>query len=63
MRDDLIEDVEWLASNGIPPDQWPERLGTTTTALARRLYRYGRPDLARPVEVLRKRDWRKKVAA
>lgn len=46
-RADLVEDVEWMLDGGDTPTQILTRLATTPTAIARRLYRAGRPDLAR----------------
>lgn len=53
----------------LPPEKWAADLGMADTALARRLYRYGRPDLARKVQRLIKREdkrpsakYRKKIA-
>lgn len=35
---------------GMPPEKWAPEVGTTVSALARRMYRAGRPDLARPLQ-------------
>lgn len=48
----VCEDVEWLASAGTPASEWPYRLDTTLASLAKHLYRYGKPELARRVERL-----------
>jgi hypothetical protein len=56
-RQRLLADVEYLASTGLSPQKWAADLGMTTAALARRLYRYGREDLARQVEKQRQRDY------
>jgi hypothetical protein len=62
----FVEDVAVLVSSGADASTWPERLGSTPAAIARRLQRQGRHDLARPVESLISRErWaqRKGVAA
>ena len=48
----MIEDVEWLLSDGVDPEQVAARVGSNVQAIARRLYRAGRHDLARPFERL-----------
>ena len=53
-RADLVEDVEFLLQHGADLDEVSKRLGRSVGALARGLYRAGRPDLARPFERLRK---------
>lgn len=61
-RQDVVGYVEYLRDTlGLEPEKWVADLGTTSVALARRLYRAGRPDLARLVE--RINYYRKKVAA
>ena len=62
-RQRLICDVEHLASTGLPPQKWAADLGMSTAALARRLYRYGRDDLARQVEKHRQRDYQAEMRA
>ncbi|WP_166345002.1 hypothetical protein [Phytoactinopolyspora limicola] len=51
-----VADLEWLVQTGESPEQWPTRLGTTAAALAKALYRHGRPDLARKVDRIAKRE-------
>ena len=47
----FIEDVEWLLETRTPLWTIPRRLGSNSPdAVARRLYRYGRRDLARLFE-------------
>jgi hypothetical protein len=48
-RIELVENVEFLLSNGIRGDALVAQLGTTQGALNQRLYRIGRKDLARAV--------------
>jgi hypothetical protein len=62
-RERLLADVEHLASTGLSPREWAADLDTTPAALARRLYRYGREDLARPVEKQRQRDYQAELRA
>lgn len=57
-RAELVAYIEQLRMTGLPPESWAKDLGTTNSALARRLYRAGRPDLAREVERLRQRAYR-----
>lgn len=45
-RGQLVEDIELVAASGAPWDAAAARLGTTRTALDRRLHRLGRHDLA-----------------
>lgn len=44
--EELIEDVEWMAKTRETPERMATRIGSTVEAVARRLYRAGRPDLA-----------------
>lgn len=57
----VCEDVEWLESTGAHESEWAGRLGTTAASLAKHLYRYGKPELARRVERLYRAE-RKAVA-
>ena len=58
---DLVEELQLLANEA--PERAAQRLGTNTAALARRLYRAGRPDLARPFSAAQKRQASRKAAA
>ncbi|MFA5898120.1 MAG: hypothetical protein WC829_03290 [Hyphomicrobium sp.] len=42
---DLVEEVEWLLSFGIHPDQIAQAIGKKTASIERALYRQGRADL------------------
>ena len=44
---EFVEDVEWLLDSGCGWAEISNRLDLGPKAIARRLYRYGRPDLAR----------------
>lgn len=46
-RRHVVEAIEAMMVVGLPPEKWCAELGTTPAALERRLYRSGRPDLAR----------------
>lgn len=46
-RHELIEDVEWMLVCGEHPSRICARLGMSAAAVERRMYRAGRPDLAR----------------
>lgn len=48
----MVADAEALRAGGVPPEQWPERIGATAEAIRRALYRAGRTDLARPISAL-----------
>jgi hypothetical protein len=52
-RADLIDDVETL--RGVDPETAARRIAKKPEAIARGLYRAGRPDLARPFEAAAKR--------
>lgn len=47
---DVVEEVEWLLGGGVHPDIAARQLNTNRAALARRLTRYGRHDLAKRFE-------------
>ena len=58
----MVERVEdWFACYG--PDQAAERYPDSAAAVARQMYRLGRPDLARPFERVAGRERRAKAAA
>lgn len=64
-RQEVATYVEYLRDSlGLDPEKWAAEMGTSETALARRLYRAGRPDLARPLERINKqnRDARRMAA-
>lgn len=58
----LIEDLEWLLEQGESHANIAERLGSSPTALARRLHRAGRHDLARPFGRLANAERRRECA-
>lgn len=47
-REYLISEVEWLLAANMHPAHVAKALNLSLYALERRLYRYGRNDLARP---------------
>lgn len=55
-----VEDIEWLLEAGESTHQVAARLGVTRNAVARRLGRYGRHDLAARFE--RINDWNEVAA-
>lgn len=55
-----MADVEWLLKTGESPEMIPARLGTTTPALARWLYRIGRPDLGHIWSAMARREARRR---
>ena len=57
-RADFIEDIEWMLGNGESHAAIVERIGPSATAIARRLYRAERPDLAAAFERLYKQSRR-----
>lgn len=63
-RQDVAGYVEYLRDClGLEPEKWVAEMGTTSFALARRLYRAGRPDLARPVERINKQIRKRRRSA
>lgn len=63
-RLEVVAHVEYLRDElDLPPEKWAADLGTTTTALARRLYRAGRADLASPLERINKQNRSTRKAA
>ena len=56
----FIEDIQWINAS---PQETARRLHTTTSAIARRLYRYGMPEEARKYQNATGRDYRQKAAA
>lgn len=55
----VVEDVEWFVECGESPEQWAVRLGMTAAGVAKALYRAGRPDLARQVGRIARRERRR----
>lgn len=60
--EDLVEDVEWMRDTGENPINWARRVGMNNNALAQRLHRAGRRDLARLVDQAVRED-KRRVAA
>lgn len=50
VRHIYVEEIEWLSSFGMRPEDIATRLCTTVDALARAMYREARPDLANPFQ-------------
>jgi hypothetical protein len=56
----LLEDIAWIDDS---PEETARRLHTTTSAIARRLQRYGMPEEARKYQNASDRDYKQRVAA
>src|SRR5690606_15521875 len=59
----FCEDMRWLAETGATPHEWVTRMGSTSVALARRLYRHGLYEWASQVERLRNTEPNRRKAA
>lgn len=59
--DELLAEIEALA--GLSPETVADRLGTTTAAIAQRLYRYGHPNTAARFAAAYKRQQHERRAA
>jgi len=55
--------MRWLAETGATPHEWVTRMGSTSVALARRLYRHGLYEWASQVERLRNTEPNRRKAA